>query len=115
MHYTIGKRRGFTVKGALEPHYVKEIIPESNRIIVSSKEDIKVDRVVAKNLNMFTNDLSFDASVKVRYRTQKVPCRVTIDNNQAIIELKESVYGVAKGQGAVFYDGDRLLGGGWIC
>lgn len=115
MHYTIGKRRGFNVKGALEPHYVKEINPDKNEIVVGLKEDIKVDRVLAKDLNMFIDSKSFDASVKVRYRTNKVPCRVNIIDGVANIELKESVYGVAKGQGAVFYDNEKLLGGGWIC
>jgi len=115
MHYTIGKRKGFTVKGALEPHYVTKIDAESNKIEVGSREDLKTDRVIAKDLNLFTNEKIFDAEVKVRYRTTKVPCSVKIENSIAYIELKESVYGVAKGQAAVLYQGEKLLGGGWIC
>jgi len=58
---------------------------------------------------------SFSCDVKVRYRTKRVACRVEVtDDNRAVIELEEPVFGVAAGQAAVFYEGNRLLGGGWI-
>ncbi len=114
MHYTIGKRRGFSVKGAHVPHYVVDIIPEKNQIVVGTKEHLETKRVVLNNINMFTNKSEFDATVKLRYRTKAVACRVKIENNLAYVELKEGVFGVATGQAGVFYDGDKLLGGGWI-
>ncbi len=114
MHYTIGKRRGFTVHGAHEPHYVIDIIPEKNQIVVGTKEKLECKRVVLENINMFIDDTKFDATVKLRYRTKAVPCHVTIKEGKATVELQEGVFGVATGQAGVFYDGNKLLGGGWI-
>ena len=114
MHYTIGKRKGFRVHGAHEPHYVLDIIPEKNRIVVGKKEELQKKRVVLRGLNMFLNDQKIECSIKIRYRTHKVPCKVKIDHNVAQVELLEPVYGVAKGQAGVLYEGERVLGGGWI-
>ena len=114
MHYTIGKRRGFTVNGAHEPHYVIDINPEKNQIVVGTKEKLECKRVVLDNINMFIDDTEFDATVKLRYRTKAVPCHVKIEDGKATVELEEGVFGVATGQAGVFYDGDKLLGGGWI-
>ncbi len=114
MHYTIGKRRGFTVKGAHDPHFVTKIIPEKNQIVVGKREDFVCRKVVLDNLNMFHDKKEFDTTVKLRYRTKAIPCRVEIKDNRAYLELKEGVFGVATGQAAVFYDENKLIGGGWI-
>ncbi len=114
MHYTIGKRRGFSVHGAHEPHYVVDIIPQKNQIVVGTKDQLECKRVVLNNINMFIDDTEFDATVKLRYRTKAVPCHVTIKDKEATVELQEGVFGVATGQAAVFYDKEKLLGGGWI-
>ena len=114
MHYTIGKRKGFTVKGAHEPHYVLSMNPETNQIVVGKKNELACGSVVLDNLNIFDERIEFDTTVKLRYRTKAVPCHVKIDNDKAVVILKEDVFGVATGQAAVFYDDDRLIGGGWI-
>lgn len=114
MHYTIGKRKGFTVRGAHEPHYVLSIDAKKNQIVVGKKEELACNYVVLDNLNMFNDKKEFDTTVKLRYRTIAVPCHVSIKDNKAYIELKESVFGVAVGQAAVFYDDNKLIGGGWI-
>jgi len=115
MHYTIGKRRGFTVHGAHDPHFVLKIKPESNQIVVGTKEKLEENAFEVKQLNLFEDLNAFDCMVKVRYRTTAVPCHVLIDANRAKVTLKEPVFGLAKGQIAAFYDDDRLLGGGVIC
>ena len=115
MHYTIGKRKGFTVKGAHEPHYVLSIDAKNNTITVGKKDELACLSIVLDNLNMFSDIKEFDTTVKVRYRTIAVPCHVKIENNKAIVTLKESAFGVAVGQAAVFYDENKLVGGGWIC
>ena len=115
MHYTIGKRRGFRVHGAKEPHYVTKIIPEKNQIIVGPKRDLEVKNIRLTDINMFEEKSEFEAEIKVRYRTHKVPCFVKIRGNEAEVEIYESVFGVAKGQAGVFYEGEKVLGGGWIC
>ncbi|MEA3331895.1 MAG: tRNA 2-thiouridine(34) synthase MnmA [Campylobacterota bacterium] len=114
MHYTIGKRKGFTVKGAHEPHYVLSINPKKNQIVVGKKDELACRSVVLDKLNMFCDEKKFETTVKLRYRTKAVPCSVEIKNNKAFVLLKESVFGVAIGQAAVFYDDNRLIGGGWI-
>lgn len=114
MHYTIGKRKGFTVKGAHDPHFVLSINPQKNQIVVGKKEELACDSVVLDNLNMFNNIKEFDTTVKLRYRTTAVPCHVKIEEGKAYVTLKTSVLGVATGQAAVFYDKDKLIGGGWI-
>jgi len=115
MHYTIGKRRGFEVFGAHEPHYVIKINPTTNEITVGEKEDLKIDEFYIKDTNLFIEKTTFDASVKIRYRSPKTPCKVEVDKNlNAKVTLKEPVFALASGQMAAFYDGEKLLGGGWI-
>jgi len=114
MHYTIGKRKGFTVHGAHDPHFVLSINPKENKIIVGKKEELACNHVFLERLNMFTEKREFQTTVKLRYRTKAVPCKVTINAETAEVELLESVFGVAVGQAAVFYDDDKLIGGGWI-
>jgi len=114
MHYTIGKRRGFTVNGAHEPHFVTKIIPEKNQIVVGKREELACYHVLLDNLNMFNDTKEFDTTVKLRYRTKAVPCHVKIEDDKAYVDLKEGVFGVAVGQAAVFYDDNKLIGGGWI-
>lgn len=114
MQYTIGKRKGFSVKGALEPHYVLSIDPKSNEIIVGKKEDLATTEVKAinKSLQNFTEG---EYEIKIRYRSQKSKAYVKLDENGLITAtLLEPVYGVAKGQALVVYEGDCVLGGGVI-
>jgi len=115
MHYTIGKRKGFTVRGAHDPHFVLSIDPEKNQIVVGKKEDLACYSVELDNLNMFNDETEFDTTVKLRYRTTAVNCHVVIKDGKASVTLHDGVFGVAVGQAAVFYDDNKLIGGGWIC
>lgn len=114
MHYTIGKRKGFTVNGAHDPHFVVEIRPATNEIVVGKKEALECHKVVLENINMFDDRTDFECEVKLRYRTTAVKCHVVIAHGLATVELSEPVLGVASGQAGVFYEGEKLLGGGWI-
>ncbi len=114
MHYTIGKRKGFTVHGAHDPHYVTAIDPKNNQITVGTKEKLNVLTFEVNELNMFIDKKRFECSVKIRYRSPKVECEVIIDGDTAIVKLFENVQGLAPGQAAVFYDEDRVVGSGWI-
>ena len=113
-HYTIGKRRGFTVHGAHEPHFVTKLNPKDNTIVVGKKEALEVNKVIAKDLNMFIDDTEFSCTVKLRYRSTSTPCSVKIENEKTYITLKEPAFGVAAGQLAVFYDGQKVIGSAWI-
>ena len=114
MHYTIGKRKGFTVNGAHDPHFVVEIRPATNEIVVGKKEALECHKVVLENINMFDDRTDFECEVKLRYRTVAIKCHVVITDGLATVELSEPVLGVASGQAGVFYEGEKLLGGGWI-
>ncbi|PHO11847.1 tRNA 2-thiouridine(34) synthase MnmA [Malaciobacter marinus] len=114
MHYTIGKRRGFTVHGAHEPHFVKSLNPKDNTIIVGKKESLEINIVEANNLNMYIEDTNFKCTVKLRYRSNLLPCEVSIKNDKASIKLKKSAFGVAAGQLAVFYIDEKVIGSAWI-
>jgi tRNA-specific 2-thiouridylase len=115
MHYTIGKRRGFTLRVAHDPHYVMDIIPDKNQIVVGKRDELSEYRVTLKNLNMFIDDREFKATVKLRYRSRALNCSVKITpENSAEIELEEPIFGLAKGQAGVFYRDGKVLGGGWI-
>jgi tRNA-specific 2-thiouridylase len=113
-HYTIGKRRGFTVDGAHDPHYVLALDPEHNRITVGKRDELSEREFGLENINLFDDLSDFDCTLKVRYRTQAIPTHVTIQGDQGYAHLDKPVFGLARGQFAVFYDGDRLLGGGVI-
>ena len=116
MHYTIGKRRGFTVNGAHDPHFVLSINPEENQIVVGKRDELEENRFKIKKINLFEEGLrEFDSTVKVRYRTTAIPCKVKIDGSEGEVELNQSVFGLAYGQIAVFYDGDKVIGSGVIC
>lgn len=115
MHYTIGKRRGFFVDGAHDPHFVLDIKPEKNQIVVGTKEKLEENAFEVKQINLFKDLTEFECKVKVRYRTQAVPCHVIIKDDRATVTLDEPVFGLAKGQIAAFYEDDKLLGGGVIC
>jgi len=118
MHYTIGKRRGFTVNGAHDPHFVVKINPEKNQIVVGKRDALEVDHFELKQINLFSEPTdSFDSMVKVRYRTQAIACNVELNDDRTAgsVKLSEPVFGLAYGQVAVFYDEDRVIGSGVIC
>lgn len=115
MRYTIGKRRGFEVKGAHDPHYVLKINAKDNTIVVGKKEDLNVKEFKVKDVSLFVDQKEFDLYVKIRYRGPKVACSFKVeDDKSAVIYLKENAQGLAPGQMAVFYDDDKVIGGGWI-
>lgn len=113
-NYTVGKRKGFDVPLSGVPLYVKEIIPEQNRIVVGQKEAVFSDGAILEELNIFELKDEFDCFVKVRYRSEKVPAKVRIEGKNARVFFAQKQFAVAKGQACVFYDGQKVLGGGYI-
>ncbi len=116
MHYTIGKRRGFTVDGAHDPHFVLSINPKENQIVVGKREELEADSFSLKKINLFKDLDGDDIQVKVRYRTRPIPCRVELDadKKRGEVKLSEPVFGLAYGQVAVFYEGEKVIGSGVI-
>ena len=110
IHYTVGQRRGLEIGGLAEPLYVVKLDPETQRVIVGPKAALAVSaaRIVEPNWLGAVEGRSVLA--KVRSLAKPVSARIT--GNWLMFDTPE--YGVAPGQAAVLYDGDRVLGGGWI-
>lgn len=116
-NYTIGQRRGLGINLNF-PVFVSEIRLDANEIVLGKYEDLYRSKIVIYNYQFVDNkDIKSDLmyNVKIRYRLQLTPCRIDILNeSRAVVELLNSEAMIANGQTAVFYDGDRLLGGGFI-
>ncbi|HUG46174.1 MAG TPA: tRNA 2-thiouridine(34) synthase MnmA [Sphingomicrobium sp.] len=109
VHFTIGQRRGLEIGGSPEPLYVVRIDPDQRRLVVGPRSALAVVRMRVEELNWIGEDQR-DVTVKVRSRAPAVPARI----EAGWVEFDRPEYGVAPGQAAVFYEGSRLLGGGWI-
>ena len=116
VNYTIGQRKGLKLFKSHKPHFVVDIDPDRNTLIVSSNKEFLDKKIVfARDVNLFSEDNMFEADVKVRYRADAKKAKVRVKKDKiAEIVFSEPVSAVANGQAAVFYDGDKLLGGGWI-
>ena len=109
VHFTVGQRRGITIGGQAEPLYVVRIEPEAKRLVVGPRRALAVQGARIEDLRWIGEDQRA-VLVKVRSMAPAVPA--TIDGDRIVFARAE--YGVAPGQAAVVYDGDRVLGGGWI-
>lgn len=110
IHFTIGQRRGLEIGGAPEPYYVLRLEPDTKRVVVGPKAALAVSEMRIENINWIGGDHAGPLTVKVRSLAKPVPAR--LDGDRVFFEQPE--YGVAPGQAAVLYAGDRVLGGGWI-
>lgn len=109
VHYTIGQRRGLEIGGQAEPLYVIRIEPDTRRVVVGPRRALAVAAAQIEEVNWLAEDQR-QVAAKVRSLAPPVPAHW--DGERLHFERPE--YGVAPGQSAVFYDGDRLLGGGTI-
>ena len=118
VHYTVGQRRGLKVGGTAEPLYVVELRPASRQVVVGPRQALLTASLSVRDLNWLGEDVpetGLGVSVKVRSTRQPVPARLyqgTGDTAEVVFDAPEA--GVAPGQACVAYDGDRVLGGGWI-
>ena len=126
--FTIGQRKGLP-GGSARPRYVVDLDAETNRVIVGDVEDLVCDEFEIDRTNWIARELpdedvdssrrssaKADATVKIRYSHPGTPATVTpLENHRARIRLYEPQRAVTPGQAAVIYDGDVVIGGGWIC
>ncbi len=111
--FTVGQRRGIGVS-APTPLYVTEVRPEMNQVVVGRKQDLQVNEVRVGELNWFLEPSDVE-TVQLRYNSSPVPCEIEEDaRGRVLVSLSEPVLGVAPGQSAVFYKGDRVVGGGVV-
>jgi tRNA-specific 2-thiouridylase len=119
-HFTIGQRKGLGI-AAPEPLYVLRIDPETRRVVVGPKSALAETRVPLAGLNWLGPPLSrsddgFSVMAKLRSAQQPLSARLYAEPqaDDAELLLDEPAGAVAPGQAAVLYQGDRVLGGGWI-
>jgi tRNA-uridine 2-sulfurtransferase len=110
IHYTVGQRRGLEIGGLPDPVYVVRLDAVAKRVIVGPKSALAVRAARLSEINWLGGDVTAPLFAKVRSMAKSVPAQ--LDGDRLIFGSAE--YGVAPGQAAVLYRGDRVLGGGWI-
>ncbi len=110
IHYTVGQRRGLEIGGQAEPLYVIRLEPETQAVVVGPKRALAVSAARLSECNWLAQANGRSVLAKVRSLAKPVPARIEGD----WLRFEGEEYGVAPGQAAVLYDGDRVLGGGWI-
>jgi tRNA-specific 2-thiouridylase len=109
--FTVGQRRGIGVS-APTPLYVTEVRPAARQVVVGHREDLETREIRVGDLNWFLAPEEAEA-VQVRYNSKPVPCELKeLEGGEVRARLEDPVLGVASGQSAVFYRGDRVVGGG---
>ncbi len=119
IHYTIGQRRGLGIGGENDPLFVVRLEPATHRVIVGPKAALARDHITLRNLNWLPSEpLTADGRrVEVKLRSVSEPAPATLyprADGGAEVVLDDPQFGIAPGQAAVCYDGERVLGGGWI-
>lgn len=116
-HFTIGQRRGLGVTFG-EPRFVVRIEPESRRVVLGTHAELGRSTLEADRVNWLVNRPEFPlrAEAQIRYQHRPAACEVReAGEGRVSVVFDEPQFGVAPGQGLAVYDGDQLLGGGWIC
>ncbi len=114
--YTIGQRRGLGIAWP-QPLFVVGIDAETRRVLVGEKEHLAVHSLIAHDVvwGAEVPNAPFRAACRIRYRHQEVPAIIEpLIGGQVRVSFDQPQYGVTPGQAAVFYAGEKVLGGGWI-
>jgi tRNA-specific 2-thiouridylase len=114
--FTIGQRRGINCPAA-EPYYVVRLDTERNCLVVGHRRDLLAAecRVVRINWIAPPPAAAVQVRARLRYRSPETPCTLTpMDDATARLQFAAPQAAVTPGQAAVFYDGDEVLGGGFI-
>jgi len=115
--YTIGQRRGLDIKDGSGPYYVLGMDMADNRLIVGTGGELFSKGLIVRELSWVSGVLPShpELCVKIRYRHQGVSATIkTLDDGSLSVVFNEPQRSVTPGQAVVFYDGDEVLGGGWI-
>jgi tRNA-specific 2-thiouridylase len=115
-NYTIGQRKGLGIALG-EPRYVVRLERESRRVVIGTQEQLDRREFSANRANWLVDPPAgpLECSVKIRYLSQ--PAAATVEplpGERFAVRMHEVRTGIAPGQAVVCYDGDRVLGGGWI-
>jgi tRNA-specific 2-thiouridylase len=114
--YTVGQRKGLEIAVG-EPLFVTEIIPEINTVVLGKKEDLEKKEMSVRNYNLIKYSSlgkGMDFLTKIRYKDSGTMSTVREDKGTAKVLFHSNVSAIAPGQSAVFYEGNDLVGGGFI-
>ena len=115
--YTIGQRRGINVPVGYKI-YVVDMDPTTNRLIVGPEEELLANGLIADQINFPSGIPQTGASLdaKIRYRSRALPAQIHFEDHQdqVVVNFVAPQRAVTPGQVVVFYDEDRLVGGGRI-
>jgi tRNA-uridine 2-sulfurtransferase len=117
--FTVGQRRGLGV-GAGRPLYVVRLEPAARRVVVGPVDALLADRIALRDVN-WLGDAELPADglpLQVKMRSSRPAAAAMVygrEDRAAEVVLSEPQPAIAPGQACVFYDGERVLGGGWIC
>ena len=117
IHFTVGQRRGLEIGGQPEPLYVTGIDAAQHRVLVGPKRLLAVASARIIDTNRIGPIPDAPLTAKVRSLARPVPVALDGplgDGAATTIRFAQAEYGVAPGQAAVLYAGDRVIGGGWI-
>jgi tRNA-specific 2-thiouridylase len=124
---TIGQRRGLNIASE-RPYYVLEIDKERNEVIVGRDEDQYCNGLIARNVTwvsqIYSAAINIEATTHIRYRHRGAASKITVappvngkkhnNTDTVYVRFDTPQKAIAPGQAAVFYQGDILIGGGWI-
>ncbi len=114
--YTIGQRKGLEIALG-EPMFVLSINPETNTVVIGTKEELERQTMWVRDYNLVKYAKlpeNYQALVKIRYKDAGTMATLTEEDGKIRVVFHQPVTGVAPGQSAVFYEGDDLVGGGFI-
>jgi len=116
-HFTVGQRRGLGLSTG-SPMYVLRLEPDESRVVVGPRHELARDEFTASSVNWIAGTPPAEPTrltVRIRHRHQDAPATVVFDRTaRAHVRFDEPQLAVTPGQAAVFYDGDEVVGGGWI-
>jgi tRNA-specific 2-thiouridylase len=116
-HYTVGQRGGLRV-AAGHPMHVKRLDVAANRVVIAPRAEVFTAACLARDVFWTTPSPPADGAsvtVRIRYRNEGVAATLRMEEGSTVrIAFAEPQFAVAPGQAAVFYDGEEVLGGGWI-
>jgi tRNA-specific 2-thiouridylase len=118
-HFTIGQRKGLGVALGY-PIYVADIDPASNRVMVGDKDALLKRSLVAHQINLLDESLRtaqapVECTAKIRYNHDPQPAHIRVTSDDELtVTFDDPQSAITRGQAVVLYDGDRVLGGGWI-
>jgi tRNA-uridine 2-sulfurtransferase len=118
-HFTVGQRKGLGLSSSPTgaPMYVLQLRPHEQQVVVGPRASLERTRLTASGVNWIDGRpvSAQRATVQIRHRHPAAPATVrAIDDARAEVVFDEAQIAITPGQAAVFYDGDVVLGGGWI-